>query len=270
MSVAILVILGLIGVYNAREDLDHKNAAAAKYPPKVGLATAWHEGFAIDECGKILPNIKTNKDPEGLTTKGNGIIYIKPTKKAAAGHNATLGRFASDIGMKLNAGELQTPGGKLYQDGDNCEGSTGHVYVEVWSNPAEPQSDGVVQTTKNADNLCQPDCDAGALLRDDQLVTIAFLPAGKDNKPPTNIPLPPKTVISALAQVEQATTTTTTAPTASPSTTTSPVSTTTAPGGKSSSTTAPGGKPSSTTTPNRASSTTTTPAKSTTTAAKST
>ena len=55
--------------------------------------------------------VKTNKDPYGITTKGDGIIYISPTVKSAAGQNATLGKFASSVGMTLNAAEMQLPGG---------------------------------------------------------------------------------------------------------------------------------------------------------------
>ena len=32
--------------------------------------------------------------------------------------------------MTLNSAEIQTPGGKLYVNGDSCEGKAGHVYVK--------------------------------------------------------------------------------------------------------------------------------------------
>ena len=35
--------------------------------------------------------------------------------------------------MKLNAAELQLPGGKLYLDGDTCQGKPGHVYVKEFA-----------------------------------------------------------------------------------------------------------------------------------------
>lgn len=227
LSIVILLVLGVVGVFNSREYLDNKTNQAGKAAPKVGLSPPWYEGFALDECGKVLPNIKTNKDPYGITTNGNGVITISPTKLSAAGHNATLGKFASSIGLTFNAGELQLPGGKLYTDGQTCEGKAGHVYVEVWTSPAEPQADGTVETKKNSLDTCDPDCDQGVLLKNDDLVTIAFLPAGTNNQPPTNIPQPSKTVISTLATLESATTSsTTTAVPPTTSTTTKTSSTT--------------------------------------------
>jgi hypothetical protein len=229
VAIIVLLVLGLVGVYNSREYLDAKTNANGKHAPKVGQKPPWYEGFAIDECGKLLPNLKTNLDPYGITTKGDGIIHISPTQLSASGHNATLGKFASSINMKLNAGELQTPGGKLYSDGQSCEGKAGHVYVEVWQSPAEPQADGTVQTSKGSTDSCSPDCDSGVLLEDDQLVTIAFLPAGADNKPPTNIPQPSKAVIATLSGLESGSSTgsTTTTVATSPTTTSAGAKTTT-------------------------------------------
>lgn len=262
LSVAILLILGVVGVYNSREYLDGKTNAAGKFAPKVHQSPPWYEGFAIDECGKVLANIKTTKNPYGLTTHGDGVITISPTELSAAGHNATLGKFASAIGLKLNAGELQVPGGKLYSDGQTCEGKAGHVYVDVWTSPAAPQSDGTVQTKKNSLDTCSPDCDSGVLLKNDQLLTVAFLPAGPDNQPPTNIPLPPKSVISNLNNLLSSSGSTTT--TSSPTSSTAPTTTTAT--GKTSTTKASG----KTSTPTTTAKPTTTTSKSTTSTAKTT
>ncbi len=120
-GVLVLLVLGVLGVYNSREYRDAEINKQGSVPPAVHQKPPWFEGYAIDECGKILAPIKTNKDPYGITTK-DGVISVSPTVKAAAGSNATLGKFASSIGMTLNAGELETPGGRLWQDGDTCEG----------------------------------------------------------------------------------------------------------------------------------------------------
>ena len=128
-GVLALLVLGVVGVYNSREYRDGKINAAGQWAPPVHQSPPWFEGYAIDECGKLLAPIKTNKDPYGITTK-DGVISINPTDKSAAGTNATLGKFASAIGMLLNAGELETPGGRLYQNGDTCEGKPGDVFVD--------------------------------------------------------------------------------------------------------------------------------------------
>ena len=221
-GVAVLLVLGVLGVYNSREYRDAAINKQGSTAPTVHQKPPWYEGYAIDECGKILPPIKTSKDPYGITTK-DGVISVSPTVKAAAGSNATLGKFASSIGMQLNAGEIETPGGRLWQDGATCEGKAGHVYVMTWASPAELPQNGVLQNAKgvpskagvpNASGLedtCDPDCDSGVLLENDQLVTIAFLPAPKKGSTP-NIPQPSAAIVSTLnGQVSTGGTTTTAA-----------------------------------------------------------
>jgi hypothetical protein len=237
-GVLVLLILGVLGVYNSREYRDAAINKQGNTAPTVHQKPPWFEGYAIDECGKILPPIKTTKDPYGITTK-DGIISVSPSVKAAAGRNATLGKFASSIGMQLNAGELETPGGRLWQDGATCEGKAGHVYVMTWASPAELPQNGVLQNAKglpsaagvpNASGLedtCNPDCDSGVLLENDQLVTIAFLPAPKKGSTP-DIPQPSAAIVKTLnSQVSTGGTTTTAAPV---------VPTTAAPAGKTSTT----------------------------------
>ncbi len=161
LGLAVLIVLGVLGVYNATHYRDAKVNSAGNTAPTVGQAPPWYQGYAVEACGKLLAYVPTNKDPYGITTKEAGIITISPTVKAAAGKNATLGKFASSIGMTLNAAQLQLPGGHLYQDGQTCEGKPGHVYVMTWSSPQEPAADGVLQNTKSADNTCVPDCNSG-------------------------------------------------------------------------------------------------------------
>jgi len=255
IAVLLLVVLGIVGVYNSREYRENRINNQGNTAPTVG--TNWFEGLAIDECGTILPPIKTNKDPNGITTRGDGIIYISPKVKSAAGHNATLAKFASAIGMTFNASELQTPGGRLYQTGETCEGKAGQVYVMTWSSPQAPQSDGVLQDKKQTDggtppgpreDPCNPDCESGVLLENNWLVTIAFLPSPPKHQTP-NIPQPSASVIAKLTTlVATGGTTTTTLPL---------VPSTTAKAGKATATT--GASPSSTSTPKATSTATTTP-----------
>jgi hypothetical protein len=234
LGLTVLIVLGLLGVYNATHYRDAKVNQAGNSAPTVGQSPPWYQGYAVEACGKMLAYVPTNKDPYGITTKENGIITISPTVKAAAGHNATLGKFASSIGMTLNAAQLQLPGGHLYQDGQDCNGTPGHVYVMTWSSPQEPAADGVLQDTKSADNTCNPDCNSGALLRNNWLVTMAFLPAPAKGQT-LSVLQPPASVISKLTTLVAATanTTTTAAGAAVP-----PTVATTVPTGASSSSTA--------------------------------
>ena len=232
-AVLALVLLGVLGVYNSREYRDSKIANAGTGQPAVKMATPWFEGYAVEICGKLLPPIKTTKNPFGITTHGDGVIYINPTTKSAAGKNATLGKFASAVGMLLNASEIEVPGGRLYQAGDTCEGKPGNVYVMTWASPQEPVQDGFLQTkqgsTGGREDTCNPDCESGVRLEKDQLVTIAFLPAPPKHKTPT-ILQPPQAVVSKLtALVSTGGVTTTTAAPVAPTTSTTAAHTGTTP-----------------------------------------
>jgi hypothetical protein len=187
-----------------------------------------------------------------------------------AGKNATLGKFASAVGMLLNASEIEVPGGRLYQAGDTCEGKPGNVYVMTWASPQEPVQDGFLQTkqgsTGGREDTCNPDCESGVRLEKDQLVTIAFLPAPAKHKTPALLQ-PSQAVVSKLTALVSTggVTTTTAAPVPSTtSTTTAHTGTTTAHTGT---TTARTGTTTSTTTASTTSTTTasTTTAKTTTT-----
>jgi hypothetical protein len=240
-AIALVVILGLVFTVTSRNRRIGQINNAGGVPPTVG--TVWNEGFAVDVCGKFLPAINSKKDPYGITTKGDGVIHIDPTVKSAAGANATLGKFASSIGMKLNAGELQVPGGHLYQDADNCSGKASHVFVSQFNSTGDTV--GQVQTIDPAN----------VPLVDQDILVVAFLP-GTNKKPPT-IPMAPTYVITNLKKLAApATTTTSAAPAVSTG------SATTTPTGSSATTTAGSGtttattKPTGTTTPTTAAKTT--------------
>lgn len=212
--IAVIVVLGILGTWASRDRRLAQINSAGGTAPTVG--TVWNEGYAVDECGKFAPAITHAKDPEGITTgNGDGIIHIHPTVKAAAGKNATLGKFADAAGMKLNAATLQLPGGKLYQDGDTCNGKASHVYVKEFAYAGDTTG-----TLQNIDPR-------KILLQDQALLTIAFVPASAKN----SIPPPPAYVITNLNKLAASSTSTTTtvpgstAPASTP-TTAAPTSTT--------------------------------------------
>jgi hypothetical protein len=206
--IALVVILGLVGTVFSRERRISQINNAGGTPPTVG--TVWHEGYAVYECNKFAAPIIHADDPHGITTgvpsgqkpvpANNGVIKIAPNSKSVAGKNATLGVFASAVGMKLNAAELQLPGGKLYQDGDKCNGKASHVYVKQFAFVGDKT--GALQ---NVDPR-------NVLLQDQVLVTIAFVPASDKN----TIPPPPAYVNTNLSKVAASSSSTTTTPTTIP------------------------------------------------------
>jgi hypothetical protein len=218
--IGLIVILGVTGTVASRDRRLTQINGQGDTAPTVG--TVWNEGYAVYTCGKFVPAITHARDPKGITTgNGDGIIHIAPTVKSAAGKNAILARFAEATGMKLNAAELQVPGGKLYQDGDSCEGKPGHVYVKQFAFIGD-------KTGK----LYNGDIKGGQLpkldprqvpLADQELVTIAFVPSADASK----IPPPPAYVNTNLSKLAASSTTTTTTPASSPSTTTPKAATST-------------------------------------------
>jgi hypothetical protein len=238
--IALIVILGVVGTVTSRHRRDSQINNAGNAAPTVG--TTWHEGYAVYVCGKFLPAISTKApDPQGITTRTAGVITIAPTVKSAAGANATLGKFADAVGMRLNAGELQVPGGHMYQDANSCEGKSGHVYVKQFAGP----SDTVGQVFNGGKGQLPKTNPAQVKLQDNYMLTIAFVPASEV----TSIPAPPASVISAvktfLAQ-EQASSTSTSTPSSGATTaTTAPAASSTT---KPPSTTATTAKPTTPTT----------------------
>jgi hypothetical protein len=207
---AAVVIVGVLLTWTSRDRRLSQINTQGNTPPTVG--TVWNEGYAVYECGKFAPAITHAPDPYGITTgNADGIIHIHPTTKAVAGKNATLGKFASAVGMKLNAATLQVPGGKLHQDGDSCQGHPGHVYVKEFAFAGDTSG-----SLQNVDPRNVP-------LADQAMVTIAFVPASGKN----TIPAPPPYVMTNLNKLAaSSTTTTTTTPSA---TTPAPATTVPAP-----------------------------------------
>jgi hypothetical protein len=220
--IALIVILGIAATVSSRERRLTQINTAGGTPPTVG--TVWNMGYAVYECGKFAPAISSKNNPEGIHTDdpGNGIIHIAPTTKSAAGKNATLGKFADAVGMKLNAAELQIPGGKLWLDGDTCEGKPGHVYVMHFAYIGATGQLYNGHTTATPGRPAQlPKIDPRDVpLADQELVTIAFVPADKAG----SIPAPPEYVNKNLSALGANGTTTTTTPA---STTTVPATTST-------------------------------------------
>ncbi|MBV9660172.1 MAG: hypothetical protein JO337_03340 [Acidimicrobiales bacterium] len=202
--IALIVVLGVLATWTSRDRRLGLINNAGGTPPTVG--TVWNEGYAVYACGQFLPAISIKSaDPEGITTRTEGIIDIAPTVKASAGKNATLGKFASAVGMTLNAAELKVPGGHLYQDGESCEGKPGHVYVKQFAYVGD-QAGQLYDGSKNQLPKLDP---RNVPLANDEMLTIAFVPSSDTAK----IPVPPTSVQDALKKIQASqTTTTTTAP----------------------------------------------------------
>ena len=165
-----VVLVGVLLVVTSRDQRQDRLDPGKADPPRVG--DHWHAAYGIFVCGSFLPAISDDRDPTGIHTHktengaGDGIVHVHPFTNAAAGKNATLGKFADTVELTLKKGELKVPGGKTFKDGDDCSGKPAFLQLKV---------NGKAYTG-----------DPGKLrLKDRQFITIAFVPKG------TTIPDPP-------------------------------------------------------------------------------
>ncbi|HET9732584.1 MAG TPA: hypothetical protein VFP54_07910 [Acidimicrobiales bacterium] len=235
ITMAIVVVLGVALVAWSRHEKFAPAAANKPAATKVHptIYDHWSDAVAVDICGALQPNLPKTASPKGLYTTGDGVLQITPESNADAGNNATLGRFVKEgvAGMTLTASSIKPPGGTLHTNGQDCNGKPGKVQLMVWSSP-----------TAASGKLYAGD-PAGYHLGDNQLLTIAFEPAG------AAIPKPSAEAILALLQARAKSAKTATTPTTAASTTSSsvPGGTTPTTGGAGSTTTT--AAPTSTTKP---------------------
>jgi hypothetical protein len=222
LLITVIIVLGVgLTVYSRNE----KNSASANAKLGPTATDHWDVALGIDLCGSMQPALapSTNISTVGIRTYGNGLIDINPgavTNSAKfLGSKATLGLFASNYsGFTLTNSSIKVPG-KLpvvWTNGANCTGSlhgNATLQAKVWSSPTA--SPTIVTT-----NI------PGIHLANDEMITLAFVPAG------VTIPEPASksTLISTVAQNASIGTiaTSTTSTTIASTTTTSPTTSTTA------------------------------------------
>jgi hypothetical protein len=222
--VALIVVLGVLSVVYSNYEY-RRSASSTTTPPAKG--TTWYAALSIDVCGTVqapLPSnqVTTAKSGQSFFTTGTGVITISPQNAANGGTNATLGKFVTGYhGLSLTATELQIPNGKkkpaVYRNGQTCAkgtpdaGKKGEVTAKYWKSAFASKTKGTVVSG-----------DPSTLrFTQNQLITIGFVPAG------TKLGKPGGTVVSALINAAEGTSSTTTASTV-PTTTASTVPTTTA------------------------------------------
>ena len=188
-TLGIIVVVGVALIAFSRTE----GRASASVRPRVNH-DHWHAAYGFDICGTFAPSIPQFETPDGIHTHGDGVIHIHPFTASASGKNATLGFYLAAAKAKATPTEVQLPGnGGLHKrNGDKCGDKPGVVEVMTWSK-GQPVSAGKRWLGKPA----------SLRLRDNQLITIAFLP--KDQP----IPQPPSaSTLDHLNDVAQPTPTT--------------------------------------------------------------
>jgi hypothetical protein len=246
-ALVLIVVLGVASVVFSNYEYRHGTAGGTSTTPPT-VKTTWYVGLAFDICGAQHANLasnvsKTKPTTQSFFTTGTGVITVEPRNSSAAGRNAVLGRFVKGYpGLSLTATALKLPGTAqvttstkkpkttvvkpvTYKNGEKCTtgkdaGKAGHLEVYSWKSAfASKEKPTVVQGDPNTLRFSS-----------NQLITIGFVPPG------TKLPKPNGSVVTALLDAAEGTSST---PSSLPSTiSTVPTTATTAPS-TSSATTAP-------------------------------
>ena len=201
--IAVTVVLGtfLIGFSRAQRQPDTSR-------PRVG-ADHWHAAIGFYICNQFASNVPDNgQDPLGIHTHGDGIVHIHPFSSQSAGKKAILKVWFDTVGVTATDTQLKLPGeDSAHKNGQDCNGKAATIITKVWDTRAASDTGHIVSGAPGDNRL-----------RDNQLITVAFVPEG------TEIPRPPsEKQLDNLSDVAGATTTTT------PTSSTVPGETTTTP-----------------------------------------
>ena len=166
---AVVVILGTILVVTSRSNLGKAEAV----PPRPN-ADHWHAAIGFKICDEFAANPHSDSDPLGIHTHDDGVIHIHPFVARAAGRKAILSHFFDNVGAKVTATQIDLPGYPVKKNGQKCDGKAAKVQTKVWDT-RDPSDQGRVLRG-----------DPGSLLlKNNMLITVAFVPEGAD------IPRPP-------------------------------------------------------------------------------
>lgn len=180
LIVAILVV-GVVLTWFARES---RQADASVAP--VANRDHWHAAYGIDICGVFEGNLSDDgADRLGIHTHADGLIHIHPFGDGGAGDNATFGKFANQVGLKLGDGEITLPDGTTYKNGEECKGEDGkskgkgRVVLYVWPPQANENTEPRTVTSNLADVR---------FTEDGQIFVLAFVPEDYEPKLPPSVP----------------------------------------------------------------------------------
>jgi hypothetical protein len=157
LSVSALIVIGLALVAFVKVN----RTAADNTPPRQTVTDAngqvtktgdhFHEAIGFYVCGQWAPNL-TDAAPasNGIHTLGDGIISIQPTTPDAAGKNAKLGLFLSDVGVTLTDDTLTFPPGVAVpaaKSGDSSTSTTTTTAAPTTTTTAAPTTTTAAPTS---------------------------------------------------------------------------------------------------------------------------
>ena len=170
LGVVVAVLGAVLLVVFARSSRE----AGGSIPPRFGV-DHWDSAYGIYVCGRFMPPVADVGRDRGIHTHADGVIHVHPRTRELAGENATLGKFAEQVGVTLGEGVLALPDGRTFRDGDACGGARGVVQVARWSDAAR---------TTVAPEVTTGDVSAVRFRKDGEAFTIGFAPEGARLPPP--------------------------------------------------------------------------------------
>lgn len=168
--VAMVVIAGtlLVGYSWAERQYEHPTTL-----------DSWQNAYAVFDCrdDSWLAPFDSRSNPDGIRSRGDGIIYIEPASEAVAGDNATLEVFLDAMGARLTDDNFSMLDGATFEErGAVCDGEEAVLQVRRW----EPGAEEPIEVRFT-------DLAATKFLADGQSLAIAFAPMN------AAIPAPPTT-----------------------------------------------------------------------------
>lgn len=215
IAMALVVVLGTAGIVYSREQRQPDTSApVAQGPGRAG--DHWHSALGFDICGTFAPNFPDPQvDPLGIHTHGDGVVHTHPFTSRSAGKNARLGLYFDTIeGLEVSSDEIDLPTMDAKRNGMECDGKPAVVRTRIWASRS-PTEEGEVYNGDPSD----------IRLRDNQLITIAFLPDDAEiRKPPSEAALDNLSDVAPTSTEVPPESSTTTTPDASSTTSTPPTS----------------------------------------------
>ncbi len=157
------------------------------------LFDSWQSAYGVYSCDTTewLPPIESDNNPNGIRTRGDGVIYIEPTVDSATGNGARLDVFLDNVGAELNEESLVLPDGTTISEaGTFCSGEEAVLQVQRWSSIADSEPAEI-----RYDNF-----DSMPFLNDGEAFVVALAPVGATiTLPPSADLLPEPGVLEPVA-----------------------------------------------------------------------
>ncbi|HUP69533.1 MAG TPA: hypothetical protein VM142_06920 [Acidimicrobiales bacterium] len=168
LAMGLVAVLGVVTIVFSRNE---RQQVASARPT---IRDHWHTAYGFYNCTKFEPQLPQPPTLIGLHTHNDGLVHIEPQNSQDTGKGATLGRFVTgQPGFKLETGKMSYPGTKPVKDGGKCGEKKATLQMWVWDDGNDEKGRVV------------PGDPRKVRIRDNMLLTMAFVPAG------TEVPKPP-------------------------------------------------------------------------------